>query len=333
MDSPLPSYRDREVLVTGGCGAVGSRLTLALIEAGARVTVLDDLSGGVRWLLPDEPNLRVLVGDVLDPGALAAAFEPRPQVVFHLAAFFANLRSLEDPERDLLVNGLGTIRVLEAARRHHAVRVVHAASGGSAATKGAPLPLREDDGAGRHSTPYQVSKGAGERYALCWAERHGLPVAVVRLFQSYGPGELPGRYRNVVANFLWSAMQGEPLLVTGDGSETRDFTWVGDTVDGLARAGVVAEAVGQVLHIASARETRVDELAALINTVTGSRAGTREAARRDWDGVDRLVASVDRAWRVLGYQPRMPLVDGLRDTLAWMRHHEGQIREHLARGG
>ena len=328
MTGPFLAYRGINVLVTGGAGAVGSRLCLALVQAGARVTTLDDLSGGVRWNLPDA--IRFIEGDILDPEALRGAFAQKPQVVFHLAAFFANQRSLEDPERDLLINGLGTIRVLEAARRAAGTRVVHAASGGSASAEGAPLPLTEDDGTGRHSTPYQISKSAGERYALCWAERHALPVVVARLFQSYGPGELPGRYRNVVANFLWAALQGEPLTITGDGSETRDFTWVGDTIDGLARAGAVDAALGRVVNIASGTETRIDELAALVNHCCGNLAGTRPGPRRDWDGVRRLVASVDRARDLLGYQPTHTLADGLRQTAAWMRQNDQAIRDHVA---
>jgi len=325
MADHLAAYSGQVVLVTGGAGAIGSNLSRALAEAGARVIILDDLSSSERWNVPSLPGVMLVEGDVLDEVKLKRAFFERPRIVYHLAAFFANQNSIDHPERDLLVNGMGTLRLLEYSVLTGVDRFVYASSGCSIYGKGAPLPLREEFMSMHLSTPYQVTKMLGELYCNFFSDHFGLPVVKPRFFNSYGPGEVPGQYRNVIPNFIYWAMSGQPLPITGTGDETRDFTYVGDIVDGLLRAGSLPAAVGQEFNLASGAETRIIDLAQKINAATANQAGIRFAQSRKWDTKRRLLASVDRARELIGYNPSTSFDEGLDRTIRWFRDNWGRI--------
>ena len=320
------AYRGRVALVTGGAGCVGSNLCRVLLEAGAaRVVVLDDLTAAERWNLPAAERLDFIQGSVTDSASLARAFSARPAFVFHLAAFFANQNSVEHPEQDLQVNGLGTLRVLEAAREAKVDRVVYASSGCSVYGAKAPLPLKEDFVSLHLDTPYQITKLLGELYCNFFHNYHGLPVVRARLFNVYGPGEIPGRYRNVIPNFLYWALHGEPLPLTGSGEETRDFTYVGDICSGLLRCGALPQAVGEAINLASSIETKIVDLANQINALTGNASGLRRLERRRWDTHERRRASIEKAQQLLGYRPHTDFATGLRHTLDWFQSHREEI--------
>ena len=321
------SYRGKKVLVTGGAGAIGSNLVRALAEDGAEVIILDDLSSGVRWNVPSLPGVLFVEGDVLDEVKLKRVFFERPQIVFHLAAFFANQNSVDHPERDLLVNGMGTLRLLEYSVFTGVERFVYASSGCSIYGSNAPLPLREEFMSMHLSTPYQITKMLGELYCNFFYNHYGLKVVKPRFFNSYGPGEVPGQYRNVIPNFIYWALKGKPLPITGSGKETRDFTYVGDIVDGLLRAGVLESAVGQEFNLASGVETKIVDLAHMINEATGNKAGVLYAQRRKWDTKDRLLASVDKARKLIGYEPKTQFSEGLQRTIEWFRQNWDKIEQ------
>jgi UDP-glucose 4-epimerase len=332
MTNYLEMYEGQVVLVTGGAGAIGSNLTHALAEAGARVIVLDDLSSSERWNVPSLPGVLFVEGDVLDEVKLKRVFFERPGVVFHLAAFFANQNSVDHPERDLMVNGMGVLRLLEYAVLTGVERFVYASSGCSIYGSNAPLPLREEFVSMHLSTPYQITKMLGELYCNFFYNHYGLRVVKPRFFNSYGPGEVPGQYRNVIPNFIYWAMKGQSLPITGTGEETRDFTYVGDIVDGLLRAGAMESAIGQEFNLASGSETRILDLANMINEATGNQAGIRWAERRRWDTKSRLLASVDRARELIGYSPTTPFAEGLQHTIQWFHDNWDRI-EVAARFG
>lgn len=319
MNTYRDDYRGQTVLVTGGAGAIGSNLTRALAELGAQVLVLDDLSSAERWNVPSVPGVLFIEGDVLDEVKLKRVFFERPRIIFHLAAFFANQNSVDHPEKDLMVNGMGTLRLLEYAVFTGAERFVYASSGCSIYGSSAPLPLREEFMSMHLSTPYQITKMLGELYCNFFHNHYELAVVKPRFFNSYGPGEVPGQYRNVIPNFIYWAMRGLPLPITGTGEETRDFTYVGDIVDGLLRAGSLPGAVGEEFNLASGVETRIVDLAHMINKATGNTAGITFAQRRKWDTKSRLLASVDRACELIGYSPSTPFEVGLQQTVQWFQ--------------
>jgi nucleoside-diphosphate-sugar epimerase len=250
----------------------------------------------------------------------------QPDVVFHLAAFFANQNSVDYPQRDLMTNGLGTLLVYQYAQLSGTRRVVYASSGCSIYGSATPLPLTEDYVSMRLTTPYQITKMLGELYANFFHHHYGLPVVKTRFFNSYGPGEVPGQYRNVVPNFIYWALSGLPLPFTGTGGETRDFTYVMDIVDALLRAGYLEAAIGQEMNIASGREINILEMAERINELTGNQAGIVRAEPRVWDTKKRLLASIERARELLGYEPQIEFEQGLEITIQWFRAHWDKIQ-------
>ena len=332
MSHYLEAYKGQVVLVTGGAGAIGSNLTRALVQAGARVIVLDDLSSAERWNVPSLPGILFVEGDLLDEVKLKRVFFERPRIVYHLAAFFANQNSVDHPERDLMVNGMGTLRLLEYSVLTGIERFIYASSGCSIYGSTAPLPLKEEFMSMHLSTPYQITKMLGELYCNFFHHHHGLKVVKPRFFNSYGPGEVPGQYRNVIPNFIYWAMKGQALPITGTGEETRDFTYVGDIVDGLLRAGIMDGAIGQEFNLASGVETPIIDLAHMINEATGNKAGIQFAQRRKWDTKSRLLACVDRARDLIGYNPSTPFEEGLQFTIQWFQDHWDRI-EAAARFG
>jgi nucleoside-diphosphate-sugar epimerase len=321
-------YKGKTILVTGGAGSIGSNLVRELEKLEPKmVIVLDDLSGAKLWNLPSYKGLLFVQGSIVDEIVLKRVFQERPQIVYHLAAFFANQRSVDYPELDLDVNGLGTLRLLEYSQMHSVEKFVYASSGCAIYGSENPLPFKEDFVSMHLTTPYQITKMLGELYANYFHHHFGMKVVKPRFFNSYGPGEIPGQYRNVIPNFIYWAMSGRPLVITGTGKETRDFTWVGDICDGLLRAGAMDEAVGQEFNLASAQETEIGHLAELVAQMTGSKAGVRYGERRGWDTKSRLLASVDRAKSLLGYQPlSVSFEDGLERTVKWFRDHWDEIR-------
>jgi nucleoside-diphosphate-sugar epimerase len=318
-------YKGKIVLITGGAGAIGSNLTRALAELGAYVIVLDNLSSAERWNVPSLPNVLFVEGDILDEVLLKRVFFERPRIVFHLAAFFANQNSVDHPERDLMVNGLGALRMLEYSTLAGVDRFVYASSGCSIYGSTAPLPLREEFMSMHLSTPYQVTKMLGELYGNFFYNHHSLKVVKARFFNSYGPGEVPGQYRNVIPNFIYWAMKGLSLPITGSGEETRDFTYVEDLVDGLLRAGYFESAVGQEFNLASGQETRIIDLAKMVNKATDNKAGIRYVSRRRWDTKSRLLASVDRAGELIRYESKTSFEEGLQRTIRWFQDNWIQI--------
>jgi UDP-glucose 4-epimerase len=313
-------YRDKIILITGGAGAIGSNLTRALSELGAKlVIVLDDLSSAYRWNVPALSNVMFVEGSILDEVELKRVFFEGPEIVFHLAALFANQNSIDHPETDLMVNGLGTLKILQYAQLARVKRVIYASSGCSIYGSNAPMPLTEEFMSLHLSSPYQITKMLGELYCNFFLHHNNLGVVKARFFNSYGPGEVPGQYRNVIPNFIYWAMQGRPLPITGTGEETRDFTFVGDIVDGLLRAGYFESALGQEFNLASGVETRIIDLAEMINSQVGNKAGISFSPRRKWDTKPRLLASVERAKNLIGYQPNTAFAEGLQQTISWFK--------------
>ncbi|MEO6629845.1 MAG: NAD-dependent epimerase/dehydratase family protein, partial [Aquihabitans sp.] len=272
MTDYLDHYRGRTALISGGAGAIGSNLCRALSDLGAKVIVLDDLSSAHIWNLPVTDAVTFVRGSVTDDADLKNAFGHRPDTVFHLAAFFANQNSVEHPARDLETNGRGTLLMLQYAQLMGIDRFVYASSGCGVYGSDAPLPLQEDVTSLHLTTPYQVTKMLGELYSNYFHHEYDLPIVNARFFNSYGPGEVPGRYRNVIPNFIYWALSRQALPITGTGDETRDFTYVGDIVDGLLRAGYFEAAVGQAMNLAAGTEQRVIDLAERVNALTGNDA-------------------------------------------------------------
>ena len=322
------AFNGKTVLVTGGAGSIGSNLVKNLNKFETKkIVILDDLSSSYDWNVPTGSKIQFIRGSILDKNKVRLAFKLKPEIVYHLAAHFANQNSVDHPEVDLMVNGMGTLRVLESARAAGVERFVYASSGCGIYGPDSKIPFEEHDVSMKFCTPYQVTKTLGELYSNYFYNLYNLPVVNARLFNSYGPGEVPGRYRNVIPNFFYWSMNGQALPITGTGEETRDFTYVGDILRGLLAMACYEDAVGEAFNIASGREIRIKDLAEWVLELTGNDAGIAFKERRDWDKKNRLLASTEKAKRVLGYEAKTEFRTGLKNVYAWFRENWREIEQ------
>ncbi len=328
MEDYKKNFKDKIILITGGGGAIGTNLAQSIAEYGARtVIILDDMSAAYEWNIPSLPNILLVKGSVTDEVALKRVFALKPDIVYHLAAFFANQNSVDYPQHDLMTNGLGTLLIYQYSQMSKVERLVYASSGCSIYGSAAPLPLKEDFTSLHLTTPYQITKMLGELYANFFYHHYNLPIVKTRFFNSYGPGEVPGQYRNVIPNFIYRALSGLPLPFTGTGDETRDFTYVMDIVDALERASYIENAIGKEMNVASGYEVKILEMAEQINELTGNKAGIARAEPRKWDTKKRLLASIDKAKELLGYEPKMEFETGLKTTIKWFQDNWDNVRK------
>lgn len=307
------SWAGRKVVVTGGAGFIGSHLVRELVRRGARVTVVDNLSTGRLANLQDVAGeIEMVQASTLEPLRLSRACRGA-ETVFHLAAVLGVKRTWEEPVRVVHENVVGTENVLRAAADAGAKRVVLASSS-EVYGDGAP-PYSEERTPAAPRTGYAAAKLVEEKLAEGFHAETGLRTACLRYFNVYGAGQESSAYGFVTAIFCARVRQGLPPVVFGDGAQTRDFTYVADTVEGTLLA---AEKAGDhdVLNLGTGRETRVLDLARAVLAASGRTDLQPEFAPRRADEVNRRVADVARATRVLGWAPQVALEDGLRRTLA-----------------
>lgn len=333
MEDYLVEYRDKKILVTGGAGAIGSRLVRKLLELNTFVIVLDNLSSGYAWNLPQNDNMLFVKGDTANDIDLKRVFNEKPEIIFHLAAFFANQNSVDYPEKDLKTNGLGTLKLMEYAAIYNKIeRFIYASSGCSIYPSDAPMPYKEELTTMYLSSPYQVTKMLGELYGNYFYKQYGLPFVKARFFNSYGPGEVPGQYRNVIPNFIYWAIKGQRLPITGTGEETRDFIYADDIVDGLLRLGYFENAIGDAFNLAVGREIKIKYLAETINKLVGNDAGVKYLSRRKWDTKPRILASNVKAKEKLGFNPDSDFEKGLKVAIKWFKDNWGNIESAASFG-
>jgi UDP-glucose 4-epimerase len=302
-------------IVTGGAGFIGSHVVDGLVARGDGVVVLDDLSSGRRENLNE--RARFIEGDVRDPTAVEEALAGA-EVCFHLAAQADVRVSVERPDFDCDVNVIGTIRVLEAARRH-GVDVVFASSGGAIYGEcDGPAP---EDAPLRPLAPYGTSKLAAEEYLATYNRLHGTRHVSLRYANVYGPRQDPHGEAGVVAIFFGRLARGEELRIFGDGRQTRDYAYVGDVV----AATLAAPGHPGVFNAGTGTETSVLELADACRRVAGVEVETAFADPRPGE-LQRSVVDPARAERELGVGFSTSLEDGLAPTWTFIRAAEGELR-------
>ena len=305
----------KSFLVTGGCGFIGANLISRLIELGAHVRVLDNLSLGKREDLP-YAGVELQVGDIRDREAVAKACEGI-DVAVHLAAHTRVVESVSDPELNFEVNAIGTMNVLSACRNASVKKVIFASTGG--AILGEQVPPVHEGMVPRPVSPYGASKLAGEAYCSAFFGAYGLNTVALRFSNVYGPFSY--RKGSVVAQFFRDLLQKQPIVIYGDGEQTRDFLYVSDLVDAILLADK-SDTPGEVFQIASGRETSLRSLINTMKEVLPERAfDVRHEPRRAGE-ILRNYASIDKARRMLGYDPQTRLDEGLRNTWRWFLSRE-----------
>ncbi|MGE5281171.1 MAG: NAD-dependent epimerase/dehydratase family protein [Chloroflexota bacterium] len=304
-------------LVTGGAGFIGSNLVDALLARGDAVTVVDDLSTGRRENL--DPALAagatLVEADIRDREAVARiAAEAGPEVVFHLAAQIDVRKSIEDPAWDASINVGGTANVLEAARAAGARRVVFVSTGGAiyGEGEGKALPLGEDSPV-EPLSPYGQSKFAGEGYLALYERLYGLSGVPLRLGNVYGPRQDPLGEAGVIAIFCGRLREGARPTVFGDGTQTRDYIYVGDVVAAML-AAADSDATGS-FNVGTGVETDVLELVRALAELGGADGFEPELAPARTGEVQRISIDPARAKRELGWEAQTGLDEGLRLTL------------------
>jgi len=300
--------------VTGGAGFIGSNLVGALVARGTPVVVLDSLVSGYRSNLDAYPAVRFVEGDVRDRAAVDAAMDG-VEVVYHLAASVGNKRSIDDPVFDAQVNVLGTVNVLESARRAGARKIVASSSAGIFGEL-KQLPIREDHPV-EPDSPYGATKLCEEKLCLAYAKLHGVEAVCLRYFNVYGPNQRFDAYGNVIPIFVFQMLRGEPLTIFGDGGQTRDFVNVADVVQANLRAAAAAGVSG-AFNIGSGTRITINALVALLREASGLSPIVRHGPPRAGDVRDSL-ADISAARAAFGFEPSVAMAPGLAAYCAWAK--------------
>ena len=301
-------------VVTGGAGFIGSNIVGALTRDGHPVTVLDNLSSGYESNLLPFPSVRFVKGDVRDPEAVATALEGA-DVVFHLAASVGNKRSIDDPVTDAEINVLGTIRILEAARKYGVRKIVVTSSAGIFGEL-KTLPIREDHQV-EPDSPYGCTKLCQEKLCLAYAKLYAIDAVALRYFNVYGPNQRFDAYGNVIPIFAFQMLRGEPITIFGDGEQTRDFIHVDDVVQANIKAARTSSITG-AYNIASASRITINELVRLLERASGITPKVSHGPERPGD-VRHSLADISKAQAAFGFSPTVGLEEGLRDYMRWAK--------------
>ena len=301
------------ILVTGGAGFIGSHIVDRLLEAGHRVTVVDDLSTGQREQVSPAADFHAI--SVFDPAC--AALCRGAEAVIHAAAQTSVADSTNNPERDALLNVLGTIRMLDLARKARVQRFVYLSSAAVYGPRASP-PITEEQPPAPAS-PYGLSKWVGEEYVRLLAGEAGMAWVILRLANVYGPRQQAAGEAGVIARWAAGLTAGQPILLQGDGSQTRDFIYVGDVAAAAVAAVEQPALSGCTLNIGTGRESAIGEVLRSLESLTGRRADLVQGAPRQRD-IPRSVLKTDRARQLLAWEAATPLHDGLAKTVAWVKH-------------
>ncbi len=315
------SWRGGRVLVTGAGGFIGSHLVERLLAEGAAVRALVSYrsTGEAGWLdrSPRRESMDVVRGDLRDLASVRRAADGC-QVIFHLGALIAIPYSYEAPLSYIETNVIGTLNVLQVARELRIERVVHTSTSEVYGTAQF-VPITEHHPL-QGQSPYSASKIAADKMAEAFHASFGLPVVTVRPFNTYGPRQSA---RAIIPTLITQALSGQTLRV-GNTTPTRDFTFVGDTVNGFLCAGQADNSFGQTVNLGTGSEISIEDLARTIARLCGVSCTIEreeQRVRRAGSEVERLCADNRKAAELIGWRPEVSLDDGLRQTIAWMRDH------------
>lgn len=304
----------KKVLVTGGLGAIGYNLIKKLNELNFEIRIIDNLTSGIS-------NFSNLIDtnilDITNNEKLETYFKNyKPNYIFHLAAHFANQNSVDHPRSDTETNILGLINILESQKNNNELKKFIYAS--SSCVYGNASRMSEDVSVNPFETPYAINKYVGELYTNYYNKIHSIPAVIIRVFNSFGPGEMPGKYRNVIPNFILKALKNEDIVITGTGEETRDFTNVGDTVNLFIKLATSDFNSSEIFNGGTGKKTTIKYLADTIIRLTKSKSKIIFKEKRDWDHVNDRCSNIEKSRDLLGYSPCKDFEEGLIETINWI---------------
>ena len=318
------------ILVTGGAGFIGSNLVHELIkDSQNNIVVLDNFSTGKKEnlaLISNNPRLKVIEGDITNKN-LVDDITKNIDMIYHLAVQCVRL-SFSNPDLVHEVNSTGTLNLLNSAVKNKIKKFVYVSSSESYGTALTNGPMDENHPL-RPTTVYGASKAAGELYTIGTHISHNLPMVIIRPFNSYGPYEhYEGVFGEVIPKFIIRAYNDQPLLIHGDGEQTRDFTYVLDTVKGMILAANNDKLIGQAVNIAYGREVSINNIAKAVLKATGKTVPVEHTPNRPGD-VRRHFADITKAKSVLGFKPEMLLEEGIVKYINWLKNQNFDFKKAL----
>lgn len=305
-----------DVLVTGGAGFIGRWVVKRLLQDGHRVVALDDLSNGREANIKEfsrDNNFEFIKGDVKDPELMEEVIS-RADICLHLAAQINVQESLDNPPRAFLNNVLGTYYILEACRKHNVKLVLMGTCMVYDMSSGEPIGEEHKI---KPASPYAGSKVAAEEMALSYYFGLGLPVVIVRPFNTYGPFQKTNMEGGVVSIFIGRNLEGETLNIYGDGTQTRDLLYVEDCADFVVKAAFSPEAEGQVFNAGTGEDITINDLALLI--CKDEKKIKHVPHHHPQAEIQRLVCDYSKARRILAWEPSTSLEEGIRKTEEWLK--------------
>jgi len=337
------SFQDKEVLVVGGAGFVGSNLVKMLLNQGPKsILIVDNLLSSDPVNVPLDPRVKFIPRSINDDGVLQGLSEGL-DYVFHLACFHGNQSSIADPLMDHENNLLTSLKLFNRLKDIKSLtKIVYAAAGCAVAEKtydGAVATKEEAVISPYHDSPYSISKLVGELYGNYFFKQWGLAFVKARFQNVYGPGEILGAghyrgtahtvWRNVTPSFVFRALHQEALPLDNGGNVSRDFIYVDDMARGLMACALKGEA-GEIYNLASGVETTIGELANMINALTKNPTPVDMRPKRDWDNSGKRFGDVTKSRQALGFEAAVKINDGLARTVEWTKANMSEIKRCMA---
>src|SRR5512139_2083070 len=323
----------KKVLITGGAGFIGSELVRLAKQEGFTVTAVDNLLNGKRENLEGvlDDQVKLVVGDIRDQVIMKNMMHGI-DIVYHLACLCVR-HSIHSPKDNHEINATATLQLVLLAHESHVKRFVFTSSAEVYGTALSVVPSKgvSEEHPTHPTNAYAAAKLAGEGYALAYHYCYGFPSVVLRLFNTFGPRcHHEGDCGEVIPKFMLRSLAGRPLIVFGDGTQTRDYNYVSDTARAVLLAGLRNEAIGQTLNIGSGYETSVNDLAREVTAVAGGKDGSIVHDNPRPGDIARMCADGAKAWKHIGYKPMISMRDGLLKLKEWYLNHNLSLEKLLA---
>tara|TARA_B100001057_G_C22855999_1_gene952696 strand:- start:86 stop:1018 length:933 start_codon:yes stop_codon:yes gene_type:complete len=309
----------KTILITGGAGFIGQNL-VKHFQKKYKVFIIDNFSSkGVRKkYLFNNKNVIFIKDDISNfSNAYKKLRNIKVDYLIHAAAHFANENSIINPDKDLKTNILGTLNILEYSRKKRIKKFIYLSS---SCVYGERSFAKEEDTINPVETPYAASKYSAELYVQFFKNFHKLNTSIVRVFNTYGPGELNHKYRNVIPRFIDNALKNKNLIITGTGNETRDFTFIDDLVK-ILDVLIKSKNIPNIINSCTGIKTKTQTLANIIIKLTKSKSKIKFLKLRNWDRVKNRLGSTKKINKILNIQKFTNLKDGLRETIEWFKDY------------
>lgn len=310
------TFDNSKILITGGFGALGLNLIQYLTaNFNCSIHIIDNFSAGHINYSNDYDFTYIDIGNAEKVNSFFSNY--KPNYIFHLAAHFANQNSVDHPLSDINTNIVGLVNLFETQKNNKELKKILFAS--SSCVYGNHEIMSEEINVSPYDTPYAINKYVGELYAKYYSEIHNIPVVSVRIFNSFGPGEMPGDYRNVVPNFIHKALLNQPIYITGTGNETRDFTYVLDTVHLIVKLAISEFYQAEIFNGGTGNKLKIITLAQKIIDLTNSKSDIIFVESRNWDHVKDRCSNIEKSQKLLDYNPNYDFELGLIQTIDWIK--------------